>query len=263
MTKPRSSVADAISAHHRELGAHLAAEVAALEQETSDGSGLVAFLTGELLPHAAGEERRLYPVVNRLIPEHGTPTATMTLDHEYIEAAARQIAELARQLQSAGDEATRVSTRRALTRAAVQLEAVVRLHTSKEERAYLPLVARNLSVAEQERLLDDLHETATVVGAGHLDAGVGADPVPPALDVRPLPPAQRHALIFCTFDALEPGADFILINDHDPKPLYYQLSIERRGQLAWEYVEQGPDEWRVRIGKLEGIDAAPTEAPTV
>ena len=41
----------------------------------------------------------------------------------------------------------------------------------------------------------------------------------------------------------------ILINDHDPKPLKYQLDAERTGQLDWKYVEQGPEVWKVEITK--------------
>jgi uncharacterized protein (DUF2249 family) len=69
------------------------------------------------------------------------------------------------------------------------------------------------------------------------------------IDVRPVAPAQRHPLIFETFEGLAPGESFILVNDHDPKPLYYQFKFEREGQFMWEYLEQGPDVWRVRIGR--------------
>jgi uncharacterized protein (DUF2249 family) len=70
------------------------------------------------------------------------------------------------------------------------------------------------------------------------------------LDVRELIPRERHPLIFAKFDALESGAGFELINDHDPKPLYYQMAAERPGQLDWEYLEEGPEVWRVRIGRV-------------
>jgi uncharacterized protein (DUF2249 family) len=69
------------------------------------------------------------------------------------------------------------------------------------------------------------------------------------LDVRTTAPAQRHPLIFSTFEALAPGECFILVNDHDPKPLYYQFKVERDGQFTWDYIEQGPQDWRVRIGR--------------
>jgi uncharacterized protein (DUF2249 family) len=69
------------------------------------------------------------------------------------------------------------------------------------------------------------------------------------LDVRTEPPARRHELIFDTFAALPAGDVFELVNDHDPKPLYYQLEAEHTGQFTWEYLEQGPQVWRVRIGR--------------
>ncbi|MDN5789870.1 MAG: DUF2249 domain-containing protein [Micrococcales bacterium] len=71
----------------------------------------------------------------------------------------------------------------------------------------------------------------------------------PQLDVRPEPPARRHTLIFDTYGALTPGAAFELVNDHDPKPLFYQFDAEHKGEFTWDYLEQGPEVWRVRIGR--------------
>lgn len=69
------------------------------------------------------------------------------------------------------------------------------------------------------------------------------------VDVRTIPPRERHPILFQTFDQLEPGQSFELVNDHDPKPLYYQFQVERAGMVEWEYLEQGPSTWRIRIGK--------------
>ena len=69
------------------------------------------------------------------------------------------------------------------------------------------------------------------------------------LDIRPIVPRDRHPLIFDRFDALPAGAAFVLINDHDPRPLFYQFSVERKDEFKWEYLEQGPEVWRVRIEK--------------
>ncbi|TAH48883.1 MAG: DUF2249 domain-containing protein [Chloroflexota bacterium] len=69
------------------------------------------------------------------------------------------------------------------------------------------------------------------------------------LDVRTIVPMNRHTLIFQTFDALSNGAAFELVNDHDPKPLYYQFAAEMPGAFTWDYIERGPAVWRVRIGK--------------
>ncbi len=67
------------------------------------------------------------------------------------------------------------------------------------------------------------------------------------IDVRNIVPRNRHPLIFQTFDTLEEGEAFELVNDHDPKPLYYQFLHERPEQFEWDYLEQGPDVWRVSI----------------
>ena len=67
------------------------------------------------------------------------------------------------------------------------------------------------------------------------------------LDVRTIQPRERHPMIFDTFDALRPGESFELVNDHAPKPLYYQFLHERPDLFDWEYSEEGPDVWRVKI----------------
>jgi uncharacterized protein (DUF2249 family) len=70
------------------------------------------------------------------------------------------------------------------------------------------------------------------------------------LDVRVIPPREKHPAIFKTFDALEAGQEFVLINDHDPFPLRYQFEAERANQFTWQYDESGPVVWRARIGKV-------------
>ncbi len=69
------------------------------------------------------------------------------------------------------------------------------------------------------------------------------------IDVRSLAPAQRHARIFELVGRLTPRDRFILVNDPDPKPLYYQLVAEYTKQFSWTYVERGPQAWWVEIGK--------------
>ena len=70
------------------------------------------------------------------------------------------------------------------------------------------------------------------------------------LDVRVIPPREKHPAIFTTFGALEPGESFVLVNDHDPKPLRYQFEFEHAGEYGWEYLEEGPAVWRVAISRL-------------
>lgn len=70
-----------------------------------------------------------------------------------------------------------------------------------------------------------------------------------ALDLRQIAPPQRHALIFSTFEALLPGQSLELINDHNPQPLNDQFQMRSPGQFSWDFLEQGPEVWRVQIGK--------------
>lgn len=84
------------------------------------------------------------------------------------------------------------------------------------------------------------------------------------LDVREIPPAQRHPLIFQRYVALPLDGSFVLVNDHDPRPLYFQLSFEYSGMVGWEYLEQGPTVWRVRISRTaqsKAEDRAGGKAP--
>lgn len=80
---------------------------------------------------------------------------------------------------------------------------------------------------------------------------------PDTLDVRDIAPRERHPLIFSTFERLAPGESFILINDHDPKPLYYQFKAEQPGQVGWTYMEQGPETWRVSIQRMPDLATTP------
>ena len=69
------------------------------------------------------------------------------------------------------------------------------------------------------------------------------------LNVTALEPKLKHPTIFLKFDALKPGESLTIHNDHDPKPLYYQLLGERGDIFTWEYLEQGPQLFRIKISK--------------
>lgn len=71
------------------------------------------------------------------------------------------------------------------------------------------------------------------------------------LDVTRLAPREKHPTIFRTFDELKKDESFILVNDHDPRPLRNQFQYERADAFHWEYVEQGPEWWRVRLTKTK------------
>ncbi|ELR72005.1 Nitric oxide-dependent regulator DnrN or NorA [Fulvivirga imtechensis AK7] len=73
------------------------------------------------------------------------------------------------------------------------------------------------------------------------------------LDVRIIEPKLKHPTIFQRFDELETGEQLTIVNDHDPLPLYYQFKAERPEQFEWNYLQEGPDAWRVGITKTAQI----------
>ena len=78
------------------------------------------------------------------------------------------------------------------------------------------------------------------------------------LNVTLLEPRQKHPTIFVRFDELTEGESLTIHNDHDPKPLYYQLLGERGNIFTWEYLEQGPESWKVKISKRMSIETEET-----
>jgi uncharacterized protein (DUF2249 family) len=76
-------------------------------------------------------------------------------------------------------------------------------------------------------------------------------PTASRIDVRTIPPRERHPLIFSTFEGLSPGEALELVNDHDPRPLFFQFNAQMPGEFSWDYLEQGPATWRVAITRVK------------
>ncbi len=73
---------------------------------------------------------------------------------------------------------------------------------------------------------------------------------PARFDVRGIPCKQKHPMIFHRWNNLPVGGYFILVNDHDPVPLYYQFAAMFPAAFNWEYAGQGPDEFAVKITRI-------------
>lgn len=81
---------------------------------------------------------------------------------------------------------------------------------------------------------------------------------PAQFDVRRIPCRVKHAQIFQRWADLPVGGHFVLINDHDPVPLYYQFEALHHGAFTWEYLVDGPAEFHVKITRLA---ETPVQAP--
>ncbi|HWC61578.1 MAG TPA: DUF2249 domain-containing protein [Verrucomicrobiae bacterium] len=74
------------------------------------------------------------------------------------------------------------------------------------------------------------------------------------MDVRPIPCSVKHGLIIKNWLELAVGDHFILLNDHDPVPLYYQFSAQWPGAFTWQHLVKGPEEFRVKITKVKSTN---------
>ena len=74
------------------------------------------------------------------------------------------------------------------------------------------------------------------------------------IDVTLIEPRLKHPTIFQVFDSLAGGESLTIHNDHDPKPVYYQLLGERGDIFTWQYLQEGPEWWDVRITKRGAQD---------
>jgi uncharacterized protein (DUF2249 family) len=70
------------------------------------------------------------------------------------------------------------------------------------------------------------------------------------LDVRALRESNKHPAILHAYDALSVGESFVLVYNHDPKHLHEEFDTDHPGSYGWEYLDNGPDTWRIRISKL-------------
>ncbi|MFB6142658.1 MAG: DUF2249 domain-containing protein, partial [Halorientalis sp.] len=68
-----------------------------------------------------------------------------------------------------------------------------------------------------------------------LTVGTPLDGDRATIDVRDLKPQRRHAALLEIFDELAAGEGFVLVNDHDPRPLYHELRSMHGDVVEWEY----------------------------
>lgn len=192
-------------------------------------------LAHELLEHLDREERLLFPACIALetgngVVDGGALLTELEDDHAGVGETLRALRELA----DGYDAGTaRCGTHRALLDGLDALERDLHLHIHEENNVLFPRIRARLAAPDTtDRKENQMSTSAEQV-----------------LDVRPEPPAKRHELIFDTYHDLRPGQGFVLVNDHDPKPLRYQFEAEHAGAYTWDYLQQGPEVWRVRIGR--------------
>jgi uncharacterized protein (DUF2249 family)/iron-sulfur cluster repair protein YtfE (RIC family) len=256
-TEADAAAAAAIEQHHAQLAGALDLRVTALVDALSHMDGdaalaarddLVAWSRTELVPHAVAEEKVLYPVA------HGRPEARLLVDAMVVEhgVLTRLVDDMA-----VADDVLRAGV------AAGALREVFHSHLAKENEQLLPMLtsAPEVSLTELLSGMHDLlrseaeHALATT-GAmdGEPEAGCGGHgctcgevdaPGYPELDARTIPHAIRHATIFGALEAVTGGGGMVLVAPHDPLPLLGQVDQRYPGTFTVDYLERGPEVWRL------------------
>lgn len=241
--------AEAVEQHHAQLAGALAAHV---ERLLAVGSawepardGLVAWCRTELLPHAAAEEKTLYPAAS------GFDRARLLVDAMVAEHVV--ITGLVDEVAGAADGVRAAAAGRALG-------ALFDTHLVKENEQLLPLLAQAPDV-DLAGLLGGMHQLLgghDDHGHGEAEAGCGGHQCAcgevdgagyPELDARAIPHALRHATIFGALDAVAPGGGLVLVAPHDPLPLLAQVEQRHRGVFEVGYLERGPEAWRLLFAR--------------
>jgi len=237
-----AAAAAAVEQHHAEmagtLGRLVEALVAAAAGHDRPGAlaakdDLVAWCERGLVPHALAEEKAMYPAAHETV-EGRLLVSGMLAEHGVIVGQLRAVADTSDPVRAAA--------------AAQALLVMFQSHLAKENELVLPLLAgrRDVSVAD---LLDGMHE---LLGgepghARHCDCDETDEGGYPELDVRAMPHAIRHATVFGALEVTERTGGLILVAPHDPKPLLAQIEQRFDGAFTPEYLESGPETWRIAL----------------
>jgi uncharacterized protein (DUF2249 family)/iron-sulfur cluster repair protein YtfE (RIC family) len=248
-----AAAAEAVEKHHAQLAGALGLRVEALVSAAAQGDReaaatsqrqLVAWCREELVPHALAEEKAMYPAAQGK-PEGRLLVEGMLGEHNVITGLVAEV------------EAAAEPVRAAV--AARALQVLFDSHLAKENELVLPLLtaAADVSVAQllegmHELLGGESHEHASEEhgssGCGHeCTCGEVDGPGYPELDARLVPHAIRHATVFGALDTVAPGGGMILVAPHDPLPLLAQIEQRYDGAFDVEYLERGPEAWRLSL----------------
>lgn len=67
------------------------------------------------------------------------------------------------------------------------------------------------------------------------------------IEAQSIPAPDRHEFILKSFANLNPEETLLIVNNHDPRPLVEQMKSVFGKLLEYNYVESGPNVWKVRF----------------
>ena len=191
--------------------------------------------------HHQREEDALFPVLEA----HGIvePPRIMRLDH--VELRKRKAALL--EIASREERTDFASFKKAVIELGEYISRELDGHIFKEDNILYQMALQALTREEWARIKSECDRIGYCC---FTPQDILKEPDLVELDLRSLPPAERHNRIFEVWDSLQPGQSLRIVNDHDPKPLRYQFEAEQKGQFVWTYEERGPQDWKVKIDRI-------------
>ncbi len=196
------------------------------------------FFNNEAKLHFYQEEEILFPLMKSVPNATAGPVSVMSLEHEEFYRYNERLQSLAEKLTAGNDVADFSDQLKKTGHAVISL---LREHIDKED---------NILFAMAENFLGEEALVDMAVKMRAVEASSEADGQTVVLDLRPMPPVERHPLIFSTFDDMVIGKQVKIVNDHDPRPLHYQFEAERQGTYNWRTADEGPEKWVAYIKKI-------------
>jgi uncharacterized protein (DUF2249 family)/hemerythrin-like domain-containing protein len=208
-----------------------------------------AGLLQETESHHRREEEVIFPRLVRLgIVE---PPALMREDHERFRRRKQRLAALValaeqavRVERAAGADGLDFGLWRCETVDHAQhLVRELASHILKEDNVLYRAALKAFSAGDWEEVRGE----SDAIGYCRFDP----EPAAPAveLDMRAIPLLQRQARILSAWRELPTGGLLRLINDREPRPLFYLFQATQRGRFGWRYEKAGPEEWIALIRK--------------
>ncbi len=85
---------------------------------------------------------------------------------------------------------------------------------------------------------------------GGCGCGCGSSEATPELVASSLPKIVRHGAIIGGLTSMKPGQKVVLVVNHDPLPLLTQLNRVAPDSFRLEYLERGPETFRLEFTRL-------------
>ncbi|MGB3304203.1 MAG: DUF2249 domain-containing protein [Gordonia sp. (in: high G+C Gram-positive bacteria)] len=246
-----SNAADADTLEQqRQAVAELMGRMAALDsgmlKAATSGTGVdeartavAAFATGDVEPWLEAARKKLLP--------EALNVGRARLLVEGLAGESRVMSQLVKRVNTTGADAVNAAAD------TTALRVLMEVFFGKVTDMLMPALAEDSSVSLADLVADlpTVSAAPAPAAGGHAGCSCGEhDTEEPELDVRQIPHAIRHATVFGAFDAVADGESMILVAHHDPVPLLHQLADRSGGHIQVEYLEQGPEAWRLRLSKI-------------